>query len=159
MTMRNRFFKTGAVSVAIAGLALLALAAAAGCEFDDSLPGGAGEQSLALTYDESEEIRRDENASLELEATLAASEFEKTPGVAPGRDGENPWLVHYAADSEGTINGSSQLPRGPKFDPNPIPATGVQEAIESDSKSSDGTQPPSVSGPRLSDPNPIPAGL
>jgi hypothetical protein len=159
MTMRKRFFKTGAVGVAIAGLALLALAATAGCEVDDSLPGGAGEQFLSLTCDESDEIQRGENASLELEGTLAARDLEKTPGVAIGRDGGNPWLVHYAADSEGTHNGNGQLPRGPKFDPNPIPATGVQEAVESDSQGSDGVQPPSVSGPRLSDPNPIPAGL
>jgi len=157
MTIRTRFFKSGAVGVAIAGLLLLA--GAAGCEFDDSLPGGAGEQVLPLTNGESEDVPRYQDASLGLEGTLAAGELEKTPWVAIGRGGENPWQVHYAADSGGTYDGHLEDERGPEFDPNPIPATSVQEAVESDSQGSEGQKPPSMSGPRLSDPNPIPAGL
>jgi len=157
MTMLKRFFRTGAVGVAIAGLMLLA--GVAGCELDDSLPEGTGDQCLALTNGGSEDVPRYENVSLELAGTLAAGELERTPGVAIGRDGENPWQVHYAADNGGTHDGNLEDERGPEFDPNPIPAAGVQEAVQSDSQGAEGQKPPSMNGPRLSDPNPIPAGL
>jgi hypothetical protein len=157
MTKRRRILKSGAVGAAIAGL--LFLAGAAGCEFDDSLPEGGGEQCLALTNGESEDVPRYQNASLVLEGPLAGGQLERTPAVTIGGVDENPWQVHYAADSGATYDGNLEERGGPEFDPNPIPATSVQEAIESDSQGSDGQKPPSMSTPRLSDPNPIPAGL